>query len=176
MAIPVPRGSCRVQVERNGYESWDRTVEVGGGATVRHEVQLAQLPDGVAAGRGGLVDANTLLAHYKGGKVTGDSHGDGDGTGAPADSSLPAHLSMAQVASALRKKHGAVDSCVKSAGMPLPFRVNARVIINGSGRVTSASAPGSGAAESCVKGVLRSIRFPQFKGDDMTVPFPFTVR
>ena len=52
--IPVPRGACRVQVERNGYEFWDRAVEVGGGATVRHEVKLAQIPEGTAADRGGL--------------------------------------------------------------------------------------------------------------------------
>ncbi|HOI09690.1 MAG TPA: hypothetical protein PK313_04345, partial [Myxococcota bacterium] len=87
-----------------------------------------------------------------------------------------AQLSMSQVASVLRKKQGAVDNCVKSAGLPLPFRVNSRVVIDGSGKVVSATAAGSGAAESCVEGVLRSVRFPQFKGDDMTVPFPFTVR
>lgn len=128
-------------------------------------------------GDSNVVDANTLLAQYKGGKGSDGAKGDGGGEAAPsADSNLPAQLSMAQVASVLRKKQGAVESCVKTNGMPLPFRVSSRVVIDGSGKVVSASAAGAGAAQSCIEGALRSARFPRFKGDDMTVPFPFTVR
>jgi len=125
-----------------------------------------------------VVDANTLLAQYKGGKAGGDAKADGgdSGSGGADASNLPVQLSMSQVASVLRKKQGAVDNCVKSAGLPVPFRVNSRVVIDGSGSVASATAAGSGAAEACIIGVLRSVRFPKFKGDDMTVPFPFTVR
>lgn len=123
-----------------------------------------------------VVDANTLLAQYKGGKGGGDAAKGGDGGSAAADSNLPAQLTMAQVASVLRRKQGAVDSCVKSNNVSLPARANTRVVIEGSGRVVSASSSGAGAADSCIEGVLRSVQFPKFKGDPMTVPFPFTVR
>lgn len=100
----------------------------------------------------------------------------GGGSDAASNSNLPAQLSMAQVAGEMRKKQTAIDTCVRKAGIATPCRISSRVVIDGSGKVVSAMAPGSGGAESCVEGVLRSIRFPAFKGDDMTVPFPFTVR
>lgn len=44
-AIPVPRGTCWVQVARNGYQPFERQVDVVGGRTVRVDVKLVQIPD-----------------------------------------------------------------------------------------------------------------------------------
>jgi len=38
--VSVPRGQCRLVVERDGYEKYEQTFEVAGGATVRQSVEL----------------------------------------------------------------------------------------------------------------------------------------
>jgi hypothetical protein len=89
---------------------------------------------------------------------------------------LPAQLSAGQIKTALGGRQKAIADCVNKAGVATPARINARVVIDSSGKVTNATATGAGAAEACVVGVLRGTKFPQFRGDSMTVPFPYTIR
>jgi hypothetical protein len=53
-SIPVPRGSCRVQVARNGYQSFDRSVEVKGGGTTAVPVRMVEIDAPVASDRGAI--------------------------------------------------------------------------------------------------------------------------
>jgi predicted Zn finger-like uncharacterized protein len=124
-------------------------------------------------------DANALLAQFRQGQASGTQEAKSTGDRATAggdDSSLPDQLSNAAIASTLRRKQGAVDTCVRNSGAPTPFRTNTRIVIQGSGSVSSVSAGDAGVAASCIENALRSVKFPRFKGADMTVPYVFTVR
>ncbi len=129
------------------------------------------------AAAAGVVDANTLLAQYKGGRGgAADGKPADKGGGGGTASNLPAQLSAGQIKTALGGRQKAIADCVNKAGVATPARINARVVIDSSGKVTNATATGAGAAEACVVGVLRGTKFPQFRGDSMTVPFPYTIR
>jgi len=122
-------------------------------------------------------DANALLAALsKGREDKGKAVAPGTAATSGGDDALPVQLSSAEIQSTLRKKQPALQQCVRSAGLPLPFRANPRVTIASSGAVTSVNAAGTAGAQGCIEATLRSTSFRKFKGEDMTVPVPIAVQ
>jgi predicted Zn finger-like uncharacterized protein len=124
-------------------------------------------------------DVNAMLANFRKGQ-----------TGAPASAApaaaaaaaapgenLPDQLSTGVINSVLRKKQGAVESCVRSSGVAAgtTVRAVARLTIAGSGSVSSVSVGSAGDAAGCIEGALKGLSFPRFKGDSQSVTYPFTV-
>lgn len=121
-------------------------------------------------------DANALLAALSKGREAPAKGGAPAAAAAATDESLPVQLSSAEIQATLRKKQAALQQCVRSAGLPLPFRANPRVTISGSGSVSSVNAAGTAGAQGCIEATLRSTSFRKFKGEDMTVPVPIAVQ
>ena len=75
--VSVPRGQCRLVVERDGYEKYEQTFEVAGGATVRQSVELKR--DMYASGGGSTGTAGTKWVRLPGGTFQmGSNSGSGD--------------------------------------------------------------------------------------------------
>jgi hypothetical protein len=122
-------------------------------------------------------DANALLAALSKGREDKAKPGAaGAAVAAGGDEGLPVQLSSAEIQGILRKKQPALQQCVRSAGLPLPFRANPRITISSSGAVSSVNAAGTAGAQGCIEATLRSTSFRKFKGEDMTVPVPIAVQ
>jgi len=126
-------------------------------------------------------DVNALLASYRSGKKNGAKSGGGLDKGGNAavasGGNLPSQLTMGQIQSVLRRKTRAVRKCVQGIGLAPGTLVKAKtkIVISGSGRVIKASVSNARGAEGCIKTILKGLVFPRFKGQNMVVPYPFTV-
>ncbi len=120
-------------------------------------------------------DANALLAQLHKGKSDDGDKKKGSGT-AEGSSGLPDRLTVSQVSRGFGAKKAALDACVRDAGEPLPYKAQAKVEIEGSGRVVSAKLVGGGNAKGCLEGVLRSVTFDRFGGENMKVPYTISVK
>lgn len=123
-------------------------------------------------------DVNALLNAYKSGKGGSAPSSSTGKTEEKADGDLPEQLSMAQVRSILSKAQPRVVQCVQNSGAApgSTVTVTTRVVISGSGSVSSVSVQGAGNAQGCVESALKGLQFPKFKGEPMTVPYPFRVQ
>lgn len=120
-------------------------------------------------------DANALLAQLHKGKADDGDKKKGSGA-AEASSGLPDRLTVSQVSRGFGARKAALEACVRDAGEPLPYKAQAKVEIEGSGRVVSAKLVGGGNAKGCLEGVLRSVTFDRFGGENMKVPYTISVK
>ena len=124
-------------------------------------------------------DVNAMLANFRKGQGAGAAAAPAAGASDPAASAtLPDQLSSGVITSVMRKKQGEVERCVKASGAPAgtPVKPVARLSVAGSGAVTSVSVGGAGAAQPCIEGALKAIKFPAFKSDNQSVTYPYTVQ
>lgn len=118
-------------------------------------------------------DASSLLAQLHKGKGGADKE---EKAVASSGSGLPERLTVAQVSGSFSKKKDAFRSCVVDAGEELPFKAQAKVEIEGSGKVAGVSLSGAAASRGCLEGALRAVTFDKFSGPNMKVPYTVSVR
>lgn len=120
-------------------------------------------------------EANDILKNLKN-KKGGGSSTQGKSTNGNANSGLPSRLSRRDILSTVRKNQRSVNACKKL--VQEKTRVSIRMIINKSGRVSSASLlkpanlQGSPLDKCMVSRVSRFV-FPKFNGPDMSIKLPF---
>jgi hypothetical protein len=80
------------------------------------------------------------------------------------------------------KSNKGVKSCFvtqRNETGDLPRGVKVKLTIQPSGKVSSASIPGGEWAgtdfDACLSGAVKSIQFPPFDGDPVTVTYPFSI-
>lgn len=128
-------------------------------------------PDPVASAN----DADALLAQLNAGRKK-DPTATKTASSSDTSSNLPEKLTVSQVVKGFNSKKGAMDSCVRSNGDPIPYTAKANVEIEGSGRVVSVKLTNAGAARACLEGVIRAISFDKFSGPNMKFPYTINVR
>ncbi len=120
-------------------------------------------------------DANALLAALSKGREAKAGGTPAAAAAAGGDEGLTP-LSSVEIQATLRKKQAALQGCVRTAGLALPFRANPRITISPSGQVTSVNAAGTAGAQGCIEATLRSTSFRRFKGEVISVTVPISVQ
>jgi outer membrane biosynthesis protein TonB len=120
-------------------------------------------------------EANDILKNLKN-KKGGGSSSNGTSANSNANNGLPSRLSKDNILSTVRKNQRSVNACKKL--VQEKTRVSIRMIINKSGKVSSASLlkpanlQGSPLDKCMVSRVSRFV-FPKFNGPDMSIKLPF---
>jgi outer membrane biosynthesis protein TonB len=123
-------------------------------------------------------EASSLLSGLKSGKKRGAASG-GGGSANSVDSSLPAKLERSQILSVLRKNRRSVTRC--ASHVTEKTRVKMRMIIAGSGKVSSATLHEPANLKNsplaqCMSGRVKLFKFPAFGSSSMTVKLPFILQ
>ena len=103
---------------------------------------------------------------------------DEDDGGSAAREDLEERLTTQQVSRTVRRYRRRLAECRALSDLPSGEVLSTTVTMNiqGSGRVSSASADASGDAENCIVGVVRDMSFPEFSGSPMEIAYPFRLR
>ncbi|MSP71370.1 MAG: DUF4339 domain-containing protein [Myxococcales bacterium] len=122
-------------------------------------------------------EVDDLLGSLDGG---GKKPSGGRGSPEPADSGdplLPEQLSKQQIVTVMKKAAGSVSGC-KDRQPDYTGLVPIKLKIDKSGKVSDAKSTGAASGQpvgNCVESVVRTLTFPQFSGDSMSITFPFSL-
>jgi predicted Zn finger-like uncharacterized protein len=96
------------------------------------------------------------------------------------ESDVPIQLPISKINNIIKKYTGSVSQCLFQSNPQTSGIVSfdASIIILPNGTVGSAQVSSGkvGGAHSCIIGVLKSMKFPPFKGDQMNFKYPFNVK
>jgi hypothetical protein len=122
-------------------------------------------------------EVDDLLGNLDGKGPAKPAGGNSTAPGGDVDPLLPAQLSKPQILTVVKKASGAVSTC-KERQPDATGTVMVAIKIERTGAVTGANAKAPFAGTpigSCIESTVRTLRFPAFSGDPMTINMPFSL-